>query len=83
MNVHCWRTVPFMFAAAICVGGCNGHFRFSDDQYRALGSPEPTRLIDGLQQSLRNRSEITDSLRADISGLDRASATPLDGREQL
>ncbi|MCI3945334.1 hypothetical protein K0038_02373 [Pseudomonas syringae] len=41
MNFHCKRTWPFVLMALIFLGGCTRHFVFSDDQYRALGSPEP------------------------------------------
>ncbi|GAB0059705.1 hypothetical protein LT706_14350 [Pseudomonas syringae pv. syringae] len=50
MNFHCWRIVPITFVALICLGGCKGHFKFSDDQYRALGSPEPTGRLGVLRQ---------------------------------
>ncbi len=41
MSFHCWRTLLFALMALFCLSGCSGHFKFSDDQYRALGSPEP------------------------------------------
>ncbi|KPB51612.1 hypothetical protein ALP73_200062 [Pseudomonas coronafaciens pv. garcae] len=41
MTIHCWRTLPFVMTALICLGGCTGHFIFSDDQYRTLGNPAP------------------------------------------
>ncbi|SOS34433.1 putative membrane protein [Pseudomonas syringae group genomosp. 3] len=41
MSFHCGPALIFTLLALMCVSGCNGHYRFSDDQYRALGSPEP------------------------------------------
>ncbi|KPW17572.1 hypothetical protein ALO83_104002 [Pseudomonas cannabina pv. alisalensis] len=41
MNVHGWRILFSVLAMLVCLVGCSGHFKFSDDQYRALGNPEP------------------------------------------
>ncbi|QOI04816.1 hypothetical protein D5S10_13585 [Pseudomonas savastanoi] len=70
MNVHCRCSAPFMLAAVICLGGCTGHFKFSDDQYRALGSPEPT-----------SRNEVIEESSVGLSGIAHPRVNAFYGRE--
>ncbi|PPS34517.1 hypothetical protein CFBP6109_02787 [Pseudomonas syringae pv. cerasicola] len=70
MNVHCRRSAPFMLAAMICLGGCTGHFKFSDDQYRALGSPEPT-----------SRNEVVDESSVGLLDIAHPRVSAFYGRE--
>jgi len=69
MNFHCWRTVPITFVALICLGGCEGHFKFSDDQYRALGSPEPSIPLNALRQDSVHEKEMPASHAFSIAAL--------------
>lgn len=78
MNFHCWRAVPITFVALICLAGCKGHFKFSDDQYRALGSPEPSSRLGALRQGLTPRKEVSDALHLGLSDMARSPFSSFD-----